>query len=137
MPIHLQMECGFQGNQELSSLGTSTSSDKAVAVSEKRRQQQDAEMETKRIKAEIMSSLAMFNSFYKERQQSTTQTAVAYDKNTVLDKVVQCNLALNDTDTINSMSPRTREQYVASVTKRRRRLVAEMVNLEEEGANSS
>ena len=74
----------------------------------------------------------MFTSFHNERQQITTPTAIAVDKNTVLDQVVQCNQALNDKDTLNSISPQTRETYVASLTKRRRRLVTEMIHLEEE-----
>ena len=123
MPGHLQME--------ISSLGSNSnsSSEQAVAstASNAKRRQQEAENETKKLKTEMFNSLAMLNSVYKGRQEKENGVP---DKNIIFDDVVKCNQALNDTVSLNSMSPQTREKYVTCLQARRKRLIDQMIEIE-------
>ena len=131
MPAHLQME--------ISSLGSNSnsSSEQAVASSatNAKRKQQEAENETKKLKTEMLNSLVLLNSMYKDRQENDNRAPNdnrTPNKNTIFDNVVKCNHALNDTVSLNSMSPQTREKYVTCLQARRKRLIEQMIEIEGE-----
>jgi hypothetical protein len=147
MPCHLQLECGLEGVQDLSSLETSSSSDKSGNGHRRRAAMVEAEKETKKLKTKLEtcmdnmdSCFQMVSNMCKNRQEgiATVQPApmnVTVDDLTestkVFDAITKLNLAINDTGSMTSMSPCTREKYMSSLQARRKRLIEALFDLEE------
>lgn len=134
MPNYLQMECGFEPVQDISSLDGSVSGEERCSSEERpsakssstnrKRVIQEEQAATKQLKSEMTSTMTKLSSWYddKKKHMKDPQTEV-------LDEVIKMNQAIKDTESLNSMSPNTREMYTMALHVERKRLIEKMSKL--------
>jgi len=132
MPGHLQMECGFEGSPSFSSL--ENDSDPQSRVTAKKKAILEAQEETKELKADIRTVVAKLDHCLEAQQQAQQQANRTSDQ--VFDEVTKMNRALNDKESLQSMSPNTREKYTTSLQAKRKRYIDDMFEMEEKEKRS-
>jgi hypothetical protein len=132
MPSHLQMECASDPTLDVSSMEES-SGGRATAG---KRAAMEAQAETKKLKSEISQAVSLLTSMCKKKeedmkkQEDSAEDTMEYRKDKLFIVIAQLNSALKDQETLNSMSPTTRDDYVQCITPRRKVAVRKMLQLE-------
>jgi exonuclease I len=103
--------------------------------SAKKRAMQEADRETKKLKADISDVVVMISSIYKEREntkrtkENMPQREVFTNSKDVLAEIKTLSDALNDKVTFDSMPVTTREEYLQALNEKRNRLTTKMLEL--------
>jgi hypothetical protein len=153
MPTRLQFECGFDAMQDMSSLETAGSSDTDGGNSagngsiSKKRALVEAEADNKKLRTKMEKALDKMDNCFEminnlcQYKRSTPSEEVPIpvapavqvrSSDNIFEEVVSVNHALNDTESVKSMSPRTKEVYYLSLQTRRKRLLKQLLELEQE-----
>jgi len=132
MPLHLQMEVGVGGSTP--ELSGSEESDGArmsdgSRMSKKKRAQIAAENDTKKLKSDLSNAVAMFTSMCQKKQEAELAEKRA-EGDVIFETITKLNHALNDTESLNSMTPTSRQNYVNTLKTRRKRFIQKMLELE-------
>ena len=159
MPGHLQLECGPEGAQDISSLETSASSDQSGKPpnSHKKRAFLVAQAESKKLRTKMDTCFDkmdkcfdMISSTHKGEQHAPAKEAAAQpvlqhthtmkeftSSTEVFKALTEVNHAFNDTETFESMSPQTRAKYLLGLQTRRERLINKLLEFEQKEASES
>lgn len=136
MPIHLQMECGFEPSTEISSLESSGSNDEppttCTGPKTKRTVLEEEQLATKKLKSEMTTTFAMITSLCKDKKE-----AMKDPRTEVFEQVMKMNQAINDSAAMSTMSPNTREMYMSSLQLQRKRLIERMSELVQNNASNN
>lgn len=132
MPTHMQMECGFDGTTEISSLDSEGSSNPSnehqatskATVNTSKRALVDAQLETKKLKTEMTDTVALIKSWCQDKSEMARDP-----RKLVMDEIARISKAIIDEDTLRTMSPTTRQVYTDSLQMDRKRFVEKLSSL--------
>lgn len=123
MPVHLQMEYGFEAAPEISSLESEDSTEElplSKTTNSMKRSIVNDQLETKKLKSEMSETFAAIKSFCKEKKEGKNL------RTQILDEINRLNIMINDRDVMGSMTPTTRETYTTSLQMDRKNLIKQL-----------
>jgi hypothetical protein len=135
MPVHMQLEYGFEQTTEISSLEPSSSADEqqgtttTTKINKVKRDMDNERLETKKMKSEITTTFSKLSSYCDEKMNKEKDP-----RKELLDEVIKMNQAINDVESLGTMSPNTRETYVTSLQLERKRLIDNLSKLVRDAA---
>ena len=93
----------------------------------------EAQKDTQKLKSDLSSVAVILSSIYKEKQETVEKVGskdIFKEVREINKEVREINKALNDEDELNTMSPTSRENYIANLHSSRKRLLEDWKELE-------
>ena len=143
MPGHLQLECGEGVPAEMSSLeedsgdssdARATCGDTRVTTKNKKKKLLVAEKATEALKCKLSDAMEWVAATCKRRQEqdsNAVQDITTMNSDQLFTLITKYNHALNDTQSLGSMSPITRERWETNLKTKRKRCIEQMFKLED------